>query len=142
MSRRHLILCTLLGAFMLIAFFGLSSDSANDVPKDQALEIYLDHDLKHPYDGQFPTNMPVATNTISFTIWLFNRASYPLEHLSLVPSPLPANWTFTWTLEGHSLQPKETKQATVTLTAPESSNVGNMGRLEGRFLIVYYVKEG
>ncbi len=131
-----LTLCT----FFCIALF-LSSNSQNGTQETQVLQIFLDQNLSIPYRGQSPIQWDIIRlGVVNFTIWLKNNGSIPLEHLLLIPPPLPANITLSWDCENCTLAPHETKQATLTFNAPASSNAENIFCLLGRFYIFYFKK--
>jgi hypothetical protein len=122
--------CTFFG----IALF-LSSNSQNATQETQVLQIFLDQNLSTPYMGQAPIFWSTTgPGVVNFTIWLKNNGSMPLEYLSLIPPPFPANITLSWDCENCTLAPHETKQATLTFSVPPSSDAENIFCLLGRFL--------
>jgi hypothetical protein len=126
--------------FFCIALFS-SSNSQNGTQETQVLQIFLDQNLSIPYRGQSPIQWDILRpGLVNFTIWLKNNGSIPLEYLSLIPPLFPANITLSWDCENCTLAPYETKQATLTLSTPPSSDLENIFLYLGRFYIAYFKK--
>jgi hypothetical protein len=121
--------CTFFGIALL-----LSSNSQNNAQNTQTLQIFLDKDLLTLYGGQ-SLWVDVYAEVNNRTIWLKNTGPIPLENLSLIPLPFPANITLSWDCEGCTLAPYGIKQGTLTLTVPSPCNLKRIC-ITGAFYIV------